>query len=199
MPVTNGYATKEEIKAELGVPDAQDDSVIEQCIEAASRLIDETCGRVFYQEVAQTRYYTAEDGDLLFVDDLVSVTSLATDDTGDRTYGTTWLTTDYDLEPDNAALRGKPYGWIRLSPAGNRAFPTARRGVKLIGTFGWPAVPPMVKRAARIQAARLFKRKDAIFGVVGSAEMGQMLVIPKLDPDVCLLLEKLVRPGVNAI
>jgi hypothetical protein len=38
---------------------------------------------------------------------------------------------------------------------------------------------------------RLYKRKDAPFGVVGStsAEMGQLMVIPKLDPDVKFLLD----------
>lgn len=199
MSITNSYATLAEMKAELRITDALDDSIIEQCVETASRLIDETCGRVFYQETTTTRYYTAECSELLFVDDLVSITTLATDDTGDRSYGTTWATTDYDLEPYNAALRGQPYTRIQVPSLGARWFPTVRRGVKVVGTFGWPAVPPLAKRACRLQAARFFKRKDAIFGVVGSAEMGQMMVIPKLDPDVALMLEKLQRLGVEAI
>lgn len=198
MSITNGYATLAEIKAELTIPDAIDDSVLEQCVETASRAIDDTTGRVFYQ-ASETRYYTAECGNALFVDDLVAVTTLATDLSGDRSYGEIWSTSDYDLEPDNAALRGKPYLWIRPAPLSARWFPTYRKGVKLVGTFGWPAVPPQVKRACRLQAARYFKRKDAIFGVVGSAELGQLMVVPKLDPDVVTLLTPLMRPGLVAI
>lgn len=48
---------------------------------------------------------------------------------------------------------------------------------------------PTVSEAAMILAGRIFKRKDAPFGVIGSAEMGQLLVIAKHDPDVKLLME----------
>jgi hypothetical protein len=45
-----------------------------------------------------------------------------------------------------------------------------------------------VRQATLIQATRLFKRKDAPFGVIGSAEMGQLQVVPTIDPDIKLLL-----------
>lgn len=48
---------------------------------------------------------------------------------------------------------------------------------------------PTVNEAAMILVGRIFKRKDAPFGVIGSVEMGQMLVIAKHDPDVRLLME----------
>jgi len=199
MAITNDYATLAEIKAELRIPDAQDDALIEQSIETASRLIDDTTGRRFYQETGVTRYYTARDVGALFVDDLVSVTTLATDLGGDRTYSEVWAPADFDLEPINAALEGKPYLWICPAPLSARWFPHYRKSVKLVGTFGWPAVPPQVKRACRIQAARYVRRRDAIFGVIGSADMGQMQVIPTLDPDVKLLIQPLMRPGISAI
>jgi hypothetical protein len=72
-------------------------------------------------------------------------------------------------------------------------------GVKVTGKFGWQAVPSKVKTACLIQAERLFKRKDAPFGVIGSAEMGQLQVIPKLDPDFYILLEDYVRYGIEGI
>jgi hypothetical protein len=199
LAILNGYCLLSELKAEQNIPDTADDASLEQAIETASRAVDETCGRVFYQEVAQTRYYTAEDADLLFVDDLVSVTTLAVDINGSRTYDWTWSTTDYDLEPYNAALHSKPYLWIRRAYFSQLFFPTLRKGVKLVGTFGWPAVPPQAKRACMIQAARYWKRKDAVFGVMGSAEMGQVVVLPKLDPDVITLVTPLMRPGVIGI
>lgn len=199
MTITNGYTDLVTIKSELAIVDAIDDAIIEAKIEAASRAIDDLCGRVFYQEIAQTRYYTAEDYDTLFVDDLISVTTLATDISGARTYDLVWNVTDYDMEPYNAALRGKPYLYLRRQYWSQHFFPTLRKGVKIVGTFGWPAVPPQVATACRIQSARLLKRKDAVFGVVGSAEMGQQMIIPKLDPDVITLLTPLMRPGVHAV
>lgn len=188
MSIANGYCTLAELKAYLDIDpgDVDDDTMLEACVEAASRAIDVHCGRWFYTTSAdETRCYTAEDADLLRPDDLVSITSLYTDDDGDGTFETEWTTSDYYLEPYNAALHGEPYTAIR---AVEQAFPLLRRAVRITGKFGWPAVPPDIRQAALLQSARLFKRKDALFGVMGSAEMGQVVVIPKLDPDVAMLI-----------
>lgn len=187
MSITNGYATLAEIKARLGIPtaDTADDTVLEAVIEAASRAIDNETGRVFYATTA-TKYFRADDGDLLFIPDLLSVTTLKTDSDGDRTYETTWATTDYDLEPYNDA----PYTRIRLTPSGRYSFPTHAKGVEIAGSWGYNATgsyPDAINEACLILASRLFKRKDAPFGVAGTAEMGQ-LRIGKTDPDVAGLL-----------
>lgn len=174
------------------VTDPVDDTALEQVIEAVSRKIDAECGRFFYVTSSEARYYTAEFANEMFdvIDDIVSVSALVTDEDGDRTYERTWATTDYDLEPSNAALHNKPYTAISITPRGNYSFPVGiKRGVKITATFGYPSVPPMIREACLLQSMRLWKRRDAIFGVVGSAEMGQMTVIPKLDPDVMLLLQ----------
>ena len=204
MTITNGYCTAEEFKAEFfpaDSTDSQDDSVIENKVEAASRLIDEHCFRRFWANaVDESRTYRAEDAYLVFTDDIVSITTLQTDEDGDRVYERTWLTTDYDLEPENAALDGKPYTRIATAPMGRYRFPRGMpKGVKVTGKFGWSVVPAKVKSACLLQAERLFKRKDAPFGVIGSAEMGQLQVIPKLDPDVAILLEKYVRYGIEGV
>ena len=50
-------------------------------------------------------------------------------------------------------------------------------------------VPDSIKLACELQATRLFKRKDAAFGVLGSPEFGTFSRLQsKLDPDVELLL-----------
>lgn len=42
-----------------------------------------------------------------------------------------------------------------------------------------------IKQACMIQAARLFKRNDAVYGTIGGGEMGvQAVTLTKLDPDV---------------
>ncbi len=204
MTISNGYTTLANLKARLKISttDTADDAVLEAVIEAASRAIDAHCGRHFYTTTTdETRYYTAEFADLLFLpDDVVSVTTLATDADGDRTYETTWAATDYDLEPDNAALGGEPYTRIAVTPAGRYAFPVGvRRGVKIAGKFGYASAPKAVAEACLIQAARLFARKDAPFGAMGSPEFGQFTNIPKLDPDVAMLLRPFLRVGVGAI
>jgi hypothetical protein len=123
------------------------------------------------------------------VDDLVSVTTLKTDEDGDGVFERTWATTDYFLYPYNAALYGAPYTQIKRTVNGAYYFPRFGRYVQIVGTFGYSVVPAAVRQACIIIAAKLFKRREAIFGVAGSAEMGQVLVeLPRLDPNVIELL-----------
>lgn len=184
------------------VTDPIDDNAIERVITAVSRAIDKKCNRFFYKNsVAEVRYYTAEFANLLMdIDDIVSVSELATDEDGDRTYERTWSATDYDLEPYNAALHDDPYTRISLPAQGRYAFPrNVSKGVKLTGIFGYPAVPTPVAEATLLQVMRLFKRKDALFGVIGSAEMGHMTAIVKLDPDVVLLLDNYRKMTIGGV
>ena len=55
------------------------------------------------------------------MDDLLSVTTLKTDEDGDRTYEITWATTDYDLMPYNATLesQAQPYSHLQTTPDGD--------------------------------------------------------------------------------
>lgn len=189
MAITNGYTTLATAKARLGIADTSDDATIEAVVSAVSRQIDNECNRRFYA-VSETRYYTALSSTGVWVDDLLSVTTLVTDDDGDRTYDTTWAATDYDLGPYNAALDGQPYSRIDVAPDGNYTFPVGvARGVKVTGSFGYAATTPAaIAEACLLQTARLFRRKDAVFGVVGSADMGQTAVIARIDPDVKMML-----------
>jgi len=197
MAITNGYATLAEIKARLGIVtgDTADDTKMESIVEALSRAIDELTARRFYLDASDaTRYFTAEFPEVLYAGDLVSVTTLATDASGSRAYEYTWSATrDYDLEPFNAALDGKPYFRIQVTPRGLYSFPTLAKGVKLIGKWGWPAVPRPIAEACLLAGEKLFKRKDAIFGVVGSPEMGTLKQMMRDDPDLAMLLNPYMK------
>jgi hypothetical protein len=192
--MAGSYATLAEFKTALGISDTTDDLNLSALLGAVSRKIDAYCGRRFDRET-DTRYFTAEYSGLCFTDDIVSITTLTTDDTWNRTYGTTWAATDYDLTPANALSRGEPFTWLELTPNGTKWFPTVARGVKIVGVFGYPSIPGPVNTACLIQATRLHMRPHAPFGIVGNADMGQLQVIPKLDPDVALLLSGLRKPG----
>lgn len=210
MSISNGYISADEFRAAYYPPDSTDtesDDRIGAVVNAASRAIDLYCNRRFYG-ASETRYYTAEDGEVLDVDDLTSVTTLATDDDGDRTYEYTWsASTDYLLYPYNAALDSKPYTRIEIDALnGQYAFPVGvQKGVKVIGVFGYIAstdatnAPPEIKQACTIQAGRLFERHNAPFGVMGAGEFGQATVVPKLDPDVQALLAPFRRMSIGAV
>ena len=200
MTISNGYCTLAEAKARLGIADAADDSVIENVVEAVSRWIDHYTGRRFFA-ASDTRYYSPEWSDYLEVDDLISVTTLKTDADGDRVYETTWATTDYELDPPNAQVEtpSRPYNAIRVTPLGRYAFPAARRAVQIVGSFGYASTTPdAINEACLLMTGRVFRRKDAPFGVVGSPDLGAVVNIRRLDPDVEMLLASFRRVVVGA-
>lgn len=184
MAISNGYCTLVELKSRLGISDATDDTALENVVTAVSRWIDEDRGRRIYSASGETRYYTAEDSSFVPVDDLLSLTSLATDEDGDGTYERTWASTDYHLEPYNAPLHSKPYTYISRSPLSNYTFPTVRKGIKLVGTFGFASTtPPAIKEACLLVSMRVFHRKDLLYGVSGSADLGTLQAIADLGSD----------------
>jgi hypothetical protein len=205
MAITNGYTTLAAVRYHLGFTNASDtsaDTYIEAVVEAASREIDEYCNRRFYVSTSdEERYFTAMDHDICFTDDIQSITSIEIDDDDDRTYAVELASTDYDAYPINYALSGSPILWLETAPNADYNFPKVAKGIKITGKFGYCAianVPRQVSEACIIQAVRLFKRgKEAPFGVVGASDMGQSIVISKLDPDVEMLLKPFVRIGVT--
>lgn len=185
------YATVAQLKARLDITGTADDAVLAEVLEAASRQVDGWCGRPFASGTA-TRVLTADAWDMLILpDDLHTITSIAVDRDGDRDYETAWALTDVDLQPYPG-----PYSVLR--PTLGMAFPTHRYGVQITGEWGFgpeASIPAPIREATLLQAARLFKRKDAPFGVTGSAEHGQLQTISRVDPDVKELLAPFVRFG----
>ena len=198
MAITNGYCTLAELRERLGheVTDTTDNAILEAVITAVSRSIDNKCGRFFWQDAAGTRYFTAERNDYLQIPDCYGVTTLKTDDDGDRTYENTWATTDYDLMPFNAGQdTAWPYTWIEPTPNGNYLFTRMRKGIEITANWGWPAVPDPINEGCLLQSARFFKRKDAPFGVAGSARAGGQMTLKQipLDLDVLTMIMPYVR------
>lgn len=105
MTAINPYATLQDVKDWLTTPGQTmtaatvDDTVIDLLLTAASRYIDNKCGRTFYPRI-ETRYYdvpegTLDDRILMLDDDLLAVTTLTNGDT------TVITSADYKLYPMN--------------------------------------------------------------------------------------------------
>lgn len=142
--------------------------------EAASRAVDDFCGRQFgltsgtearTYHACWDRYlrcYLAE------VDDLPAATATVADSAGAAV-----TVTEYG--PANAVVKGKVFTHLIL-PIGGKVTVTAQ--------WGWSAVPASVKQATLIQASRFAARRDSPFGVAGSpAEGSEVLLRATLDPD----------------
>ena len=193
------YATLAEFKSAIGIgtADTTDDGALQSVLDATDALIDNyTDRRQGFGTASETRYYTAQDFQYVLTDDLVSVSSLTTDDNGDNTYETTWTAgTDYVFAPANNALDGWPYTSIEVSVTWPKNFPkNVYRGVKVIGVFGWPSVPSAVKQAAIIQAGAVWSSRTSPFGVIGSQDLGGILRQTRaLHPESQVLLEQYRR------
>lgn len=202
MSIVNGYCTLAQVRAHLGyiASETGDDTAIESAVEAASRLIDGYCGRRFWQDAtAVVREYWASDPRCCEVDDVSTTTGLVVkiDEAGTGAFGTTLtIATDFLVLPANAADRIPAWPYEELYLADNYYFPrpsNGRPGVQVTAKFGWPAVPDDVEYACLIQAAQLFKAKEAIFGAIALGESASRL-IPAMDRQAMALLADYRKP-----
>jgi len=180
MAIVEGYATLDEVKADLRLTTTVDDERIERAIEAASRQIDNTTRRKFGAVATEARTFSA-DGDTVWIDEAENITLV--EESNDQT---TWVTvTDgWVTNP-----RGPVRKLERTSGADWRTF------VRVTADFDGGAIPNEANQACRIQAVRLFKRPDTPEGVLvgdfGAARLG------RVDPDVLALIRPLARKVVG--
>ena len=193
--MTSLYVDPDELKKTLAAAGTTflDDDAENACL-AASAGLDLELGRAFGQDQEDVeRLYTALDPKSLTVNDLVSLTTLKTDEDGDGTYEITWATTDYVLEPLNASLDSQPYTKINVRPAGTHRFPTRYPGaVEVSGIFGWPSIPFQVIEAAGLIAEQLIQRKRSMpMGFALNGETAAYII--RNDPQINFLLKGLGR------
>lgn len=180
MALGDPYATLAQLKARFDIADAIDDDRLTDALDDISRGIEDHCERQFNDAgTTSARVYRPRTSCLAVVDDFSTTTGLAvaTDEDGDGVFETTWAASDYELEPLNGIVAGRP-GWpywrIR---AVDRLFPCNRRAsVQVTAQWGWAAVPTPVQEACLIMAAETFKLGDAPFGVLGFGEFGAVRV-----------------------
>lgn len=192
--LTNAYATEDQFRAHMGDTNKLAADLCVRALNAASRAIDQFCGRRFWKDAEPVaRRYRPRDEEWVLVDDISTAAGLVIAIGTDGTYTTTLAATDYELGPVNAEVDGKPW-WSISSPTG--AFPVSKTRATLLVTArgGWPGVhPDGVEEACLLKAAKLFGRKDSRDGVRGFSDFGPVRISRYEDPDVVDLLEDFVR------
>ena len=194
MAISNGYASLSDVKAALRISDAVDDALLELSIESASREIDGYCQRTFYNGGTAIRYFSADDSYTVTVDDIQSVSELATS-VENLNFGTVWKANDYQLEPLNGIRGGIDQPFTQIRAIGDFLFPTfttvpqGEATVRVTGVWGWDKPPTAIRQATIILASRHFKRYDSPLGVAGFGDLGAIRV-GRVDPDV----EALISP-----
>lgn len=195
--MATNYITLANLKATLNITGTAQDTDLTNAVNAASRAVDRICRRRFWEDASDvTRYYSPDRLNLLEIDDLVSLTTLSSDDDGTYTYANSWTqNTDFLLEPLNAPTEdpAEPWTQIRVHPSGQFLFNTFYpRSVKLVGKFGWAAIPDQVVDATTMIASRIYKIKRE--APLGALVLDQVAIrAARSDPTVMLLLGPLVR------
>jgi hypothetical protein len=192
--ITNGYSTVADLETRLGITAGSASSEMASIMESASRMIDHYTNRRFYTTDAdEINYFTPYSYDLCKISDLISVTSIKTDEDIDGVYETTWTSNDFNLLPYNQT----PKHYIETTPYGNFSFlAKLKRSVQVVGRFGYCTLancPLDIKQAALLEASRLWKRRDAILGISGTTMFGQLKLVGDMDPSV----RELIRPYVR--
>jgi hypothetical protein len=198
MAITNGYATLAEVKLAARIQDTIDDALLELSIESASRDIDAYTERVFFSTgaTAVTRIYIPQDLYLLETDDIISVTTIKSDSTGEGGFDLTWDEADYQLEPLNGIAGGITTPFTRIRAVGSKLWPiyeprdinAGQASVQITGVFGFASIPIAVKQATVLAALRAYKRYESPTGVLGFSDMG-VVRVGRLDPDVQRLID----------
>lgn len=181
------YVDVQALKVRLGLNSDRDVQVLTSAAAAASRAVDQHCGRRFWCDTgvsARTYAPSRQTNRTLVVEDIAETTGLIVAyGTDGVTFGTTVAATDYQLDPANGigpdGNSGWPYERIELITG---SFPCAyarwpqRRTVQVTAKWGWLAVPEPVREACAMVAADLFHLKDNRFGVAGINDFGPIRV-----------------------
>lgn len=199
MPWAPDYVTAGELKSYLRIDagDTADDVQAALAVTAASRAVDKTCSFGFPRQFGQVaapeaRFYTARYDVsrcrwVVQIDDLQDATGL----TVTTSAGTVDL---FVKQPVNAAATGKPWTRLVVDPEAAVIPKGTENEVTVTAKYGWSTVPVTIKQATLLQASRLFKRRDAPFGVAGSPEAGsEIRLLARVDPDVAVTLRPYVR------
>jgi len=134
----NSYVSLENFKSTLGITSTTDDLIMRNTIEAATRSIESYTNRIFYV-TNDTKYF--DGARTLWVPDLLTITTLKTDEDGDATFENEFDTTDYFLYGVGLddTLNRFPKIRIEINPNGdyNSFASGVKKGVEIAGEWGY--------------------------------------------------------------
>jgi hypothetical protein len=220
------YCTVAGLKARLNETGINDDAQFVDAVAAATGAVKRYCNREFKQ-VVETRYlegptskgqYSDREPQILYVDDLVDVSTLQVDYSGGMSGAnltTLTINTDVYLWPQDTINQDEPYNGLAFVPGSNFQiaqiqsgsyrdysagfyWPRGYQAIRVTGTWGWPVnpitqspVPPAVREATLQIAARIYKGRDNAYSrVVGNGDLGTLRISDALmNGDTKALLE----------
>jgi hypothetical protein len=181
------YADTVALKAHMRIPAGSDvdDVELQRALDTASRQIDHLCSRTF--EAAQapaTVRFSSPWWDSygnrwrVPIDDLMTETDLAVLAWTEADEDWTTPVTVSRLLPINAEALGMPWNELVLAADTSLPHPSwhgwasddSDEYLMITARWGWTEVPTQVAEACILQAARLVKRRDAVFGIAAAPD-----------------------------
>lgn len=183
VPTEPRYVDVSEMFDRVNVADNRDADLMKGALVAAEIEVDTYCGRSFdRQGNKDARYFRARSPRFVRIDDTIDI---ATVEVGYNTRAGSFTT--FAGEYVNWDCNG---GSIDMLEADSSSWPHPKGWVKVTPTtsWGWTAVPGNVAEAVKIQALKLYRRKDAPEGVLGFEGAGVVKISRGLDSDSLTLL-----------
>jgi hypothetical protein len=165
--------------------------VIWEDIIRASRLIDRM-KRVpdgAYRATTSTdMYYYGSGNSVQPIDNFASISAVAVDEMASGSY-TAWVAGDYDTWPYNHTALGESIRRLDINDTSGTTKSIFTKGARRVKVTGVPGIsttpPPDIVRACQIQVTRWYKRtQQAWQDASANADLGQVLFVRNLDPDV---------------
>lgn len=198
------YALVEELRQVLDIPpeDTSSDVDLQRALDAGAQWLEWFTGRTFGTTGATPvfRVYPATSETTVEVVDLRSlVPTVEVDTTGDRTFATTLVPSQYALSPYDGPPFDRITAWPDPLGEVEPVCFTPGQLVKVTGVWGYTdargRTPASVAEANLLLGARWFSRRQAPFQVLQQPELDAYARVSAQDTDVLQLLFPLSRPG----
>lgn len=176
------YATAAQLAEHLGVAvrAGSQENLYDRALQAASRQIDGLCGRTF-DATESAVLLTPLSSTIVKIGPARAISELAIDTDGDGIYDTV-------IPSEHYYIVGTTSQYITLNALATASFPLSTYSVRLTAIQGETVPPPEVVLATLLQAARLYKRKDAVLGDI-QGDNGPMRIQGNFDQDAKQLLQ----------
>jgi hypothetical protein len=200
MPLTNPYCTLEAVQRETGNSDSEQEAWFENCINGASRWIDDHCNRDFLLHDHAATAYTVKHGEV--VGDLICLSWPILTLTEVKTGALVIPAQNYYFDAGSRTIRtrdgslwGARKGSLPFAPSSSSGMysisvTAPREPITIKGTFGYATPPTAVSMAcAKIASAWSHEKRRERSAMDGS----RVSILDERIPDDALALLKRYR------